>query len=112
MISTLPEDLQKVRDRLLNFDSEVLNGVSNEEPGSNFGLPDASYTASLAEVVFSGRPDSRFRGPSLLPLSTGFSQQFDGSFYESDPAREKHQNQQISEALSSPTNDTIEWAKV
>ncbi|KGO40376.1 Transcription factor, fungi [Penicillium expansum] len=112
MVSTLPEDLQKVRDRLLNFDSEAPNVLSNERPEHNRNLSNDSYTASLAGIVFSARPDSRLRRPSLLPLTAGFMKQSDGGFHKSDLAGENDQNLQSGQTLSSPMNETTEWATI
>ncbi|OQD64481.1 hypothetical protein PENPOL_c007G03522 [Penicillium polonicum] len=110
MTSTLPESLQHVRDRLFNFDSEAPNVRSMETPEHNCGISNNSYTASLAGMVFSARPDSRLRRPNLLPLGAGLTQHSDGGILKSDLAREKHQYLQIGQALSSPMNEATEWA--
>ncbi|KAJ5618070.1 hypothetical protein N7537_003184 [Penicillium hordei] len=112
MTTTLPENLQMVRDRLLDFDSEMPNVRLMETPEHNCGLPNDSYTASLAGMVFSERPDSHLRRPSLLPLAAGLIQQSDEGIHNSGLRREKHQYPQIGQALSSSMNETIEWATI
>lgn len=62
MTSTLPKDLQEVRDRLSNFDSEVPDVIPNEK-----SQIDDSYTASLAERTFLPRPNSHPRSSTPGP---------------------------------------------
>ena len=70
MTSTLPRELQDIRDRLFNFDSEVPDVIPSEGPRI-----DDSYTASLAESAFSLRPNSHLGNSNLHPIATGDEQQ-------------------------------------
>lgn len=62
MTSTLPKDLQDVRDRLSNFDSEVPDLIPTEK-----SQIDDSYNASLAERTFSPRSNSHSRSSTPGP---------------------------------------------
>lgn len=70
MTSTLPRELQDIRDRLFNFDSEVPDVIPNDETRI-----DNSYTASLAEGAFSLRPNSHLGNSNLLPFAPGDEEQ-------------------------------------
>lgn len=70
MTSTLPRELQDIRDRLFNFDSEVPDVIPNDETRI-----DNSYTASLAEGAFSLRPNSHLGNSNLLPFATSNGEQ-------------------------------------
>ena len=70
MTSTLPRELQEIRDRLFNFDLEVPGVIPNDETRI-----DNSYTASLAEGAFSLRPNSHLGNLNILPFATGDEEQ-------------------------------------
>ena len=70
MTSTLPRELQEIRDRLFNFDLEVPDVIPNDETRI-----DNSYTASLAEGAFSLRPNSHLGNLNILPFATGDEEQ-------------------------------------
>lgn len=109
MISTLPGDFQKVRDRLLNFDTEVPDVLFNEEIESN-PQPDNSYTTSLAESTFAMRPNSHPRSSSCLPPVVSTMQGFGGSAHVLGIPSDEQHNLHQGKTPSTPANQTADRA--
>ncbi|KAJ5469775.1 Transcription factorfungi [Penicillium desertorum] len=109
MISTLPGDFQKVRDRLLNFDTEVPDVLLNEEIES-IPRPDNSYTTSLAESTFAMRPNSHPRSSTCLPSIVGTMKRFGGSAHALGISSDEQHDLRQGKLPSPPVNQTTDRA--
>ncbi|KAJ5556051.1 transcriptional regulator family: Fungal Specific TF [Penicillium frequentans] len=109
MISTLPGGFQRIRDRLLNFDSEVPDVLFNEgiEPQL-----DNSYTASLAESIFAVRPNSHPRSSSYLPSIVGTMKGLDGSAHVLGLSSDEQQNLHQGKMPCAKVKQTADWAAI
>lgn len=92
MTSTLPRDLQNVRDRLSKFDSEVPDIFPNEKTQNNYRPHDDSYTASLAERILSAGLNSPLRSSSLVVSAAGGTQNPGEIFHLPEILRTEHRN--------------------